>query len=333
MNRLNARTLLVLSCALLWGGCSATPPPRELPAAQPPSLETPLLEPGEGDVVLAAAGDIADCESMGGAYIATAKATATLLRKSPEATVITPGDLAYQNGTQQEFAECYHGKTEWGKLKERTRPAPGNHDYGIYGGSNNLDAYFKYFGASAGPNGKGFYSFDLGAWHIVSLNSMADRVSSAPSMAEQLRWLEDDLSRTEKRCILAFWHHPLFSSGPHGHSDRDPGKKTEPLWQALYKHGADVIVTGHDHHYERFARQTPKGKADENGILQFVVGTGGAELRRIRGAKPNSEKVLDQNLRDHGALFLILGSAGYHWRFIRTDGSIGDQSTERQACH
>jgi hypothetical protein len=151
-------------------------------------------------------------------------------------------------------------------------------------------------------------------------------------MQKQIEWLETDLSQNRKPCVLAFWHHPLFSSGEHGHESSDPGRNMGPLWKVLRHHGADVVVNGHDHHYERFALQAPNGTPDNSGIRQFIVGNGGAHIRRIQGLKQNSEKHLDLT-GDHGALLLTLHLDSYEWSFIRTDRSIGDSSQEPQECH
>ena len=313
---------LLLLAASLLSACVTLP---EEESVQERRLDLPA-----GTELLAAAGDIADCRDQKGAE---ARATGDLLRtRFPGVPVLTPGDITYENGTSAEFANCFD--KVWRGLKGRTRPAPGNHDYGIYlpVRRRNAAPYFRYFGTNAGPAGKGFYSFDLGAWHIVSLNSMAGEVAAAPSMQEQAEWLEADLARSRQPCLLAFWHHPLFSSGFHGHDRTDPGRRTGPLWLLLAGHGADVVVNGHDHHYERFAPQTPHGKADSSGIREFVVGTGGAHTRPVDAVRPNSEKVLD-GPGDHGVLLLTLRPGSYEWQWIRTDGSIGDRSEEPQACH
>lgn len=319
-------TLHLLLAAVLLTACAASFPDEELAA----SATEGRLDFPTGTERLAAVGDIADCRDQKGA---AARATGHLLRtRFPGVTVLALGDLAYQNGTSAQFANCYD--KVWRGLRERTRPAPGNHDYGIYPpvSRRNAAPYFGYFGANAGFPGKGFYSFDLGAWHIVSLNSMAGELPAAPSMQEQIEWLEADLAQNDQPCLLAYWHHPLFSSGEHGHDGADPGRKTVSLWRILARHGADVIVNGHDHHYERFARQTPNGAASSSGIRAFVVGTGGAHIRRVRRVQPNSRKILDRP-SDHGALVLTLHSGSYEWQWIRTDGSIGDRSEEAQACH
>ncbi|MFL6195580.1 MAG: metallophosphoesterase family protein [Thermoanaerobaculia bacterium] len=318
--------------ALLLAGCAGRPEtPTTPPPAPAPEAAAPLPSLRPGDALLIAAGDIAACNEDDGAQ---AKATAAVIAGFPKATVIAAGDLAYKNGTESEFSECYD--RVWGAHKERTRPAPGNHDYGPYASvyRNTAKPYFDYFGANAGPKGKGYYSFDLGAWHIVSLNSMADVLASAPTMAEQVDWLKTDLAANRKPCILAYWHHPLFTSGEHGDEPNDPGKSTKPLWDVLYSHGADVIVNGHDHDFERFAPQTPIGAADPKGIREFVVGTGGIKLRGPGSkAANNTENFLSDNRIDHGVLVLTLHPNSYEWNFRRVNGTDGDASTSAVACH
>jgi Calcineurin-like phosphoesterase len=302
------------------------------PAAHTVTPEQLLAAAGPKDALLAAAGDIADCAENKGA---AARQVGNFLAKLPRVTVIAAGDIAYENGTTAQLTSCFD--KVWAGLKGRTRPAPGNHDYGIYSPANRNDAkpYFAYFGANAGPKGKGFYSFDLGSWHVVSLNSMVVEPkvkAAAPSMKAQLQWLEADLAATGKPCILAFWHHPLFSSGEHGHQSFDLGRQMKPLWEVLQKHGADVIVNGHDHHYERFAPQSVV-PGNTFGIREFVVGTGGAKLRPIEGRVANSDRFLDDDANDHGVLLLTLHPGSYEWKFVRTNGTVGDESTAPQACH
>lgn len=269
---------------------------------------------------------------------------AELLRGYPGVPILAAGDIAYTNGTTQEFATCFDPR--WGFLKDRIRPAPGNHEYGIYPkdgapARNNAEPYFAYFGASAGPDEKGFYSFDLGTWHVVSLNSMAGVTArnqevpvKAPSMAEQIRWLEEDLRGTDKGCILAFWHHPLFSSGEHGDDKKDPGRKVDGLWKVLASHGADVIVNGHDHNFEVFGPQTVEGVADSaHGIRQFVVGTGGGEVRELeRPFKPNHEYG-EAGVSTLGVLLLQLHAGSYEWKFAKVDGTTPYASRAPEVCH
>ena len=254
--------------------------------------ETPADE-----VVFVGAGDIAKCDMLGGAA-----ATAQLLDLIP-GTVFTVGDHAYPNGSKKDFETCY--APTWGRHKARTRPAPGNHDFITEKGRY----YYEYFGESAGPAGRGYYSYDLGSWHAISLNSAIDVGASSP----QGRWLKEDLAAHPSDCIVAYWHAPLFSSGPHS-TDR----RLQAFWRMLYEAGADVVLNGHDHMYERFAPQDPSGKADvEHGIRQFVVGTGGGGVYKFKSPVPNSE-VRDNST--YGVLKLTLGPGRYAWEFVPMAG-------------
>jgi 3',5'-cyclic AMP phosphodiesterase CpdA len=247
------------------------------------------------DPVLAGAGDIADCT------LADDDATATLL-DGIDATVFTAGDNAYPLGRTVDFADCY--EPTWGRHKTRTFPAPGNHDYYSVGAA----PYFAYFGKLAGPSGRGYYSYNRGAWHIISLNSNIPAQAGSP----QEQWLRADLARNPTLCTLAYWHHPLFSSGEHGN---DPTMRD--IWQALMDFGADVVVSGHDHDYEQFHRQNTDGVADVNGIREFVVGTGGAVLRAFVDIKPNSAV---RDSATHGVLKLTLHPTSYDWEFVPVAG-------------
>jgi hypothetical protein len=259
--------------------------------------------PGHSLGVLVGAGDIAMCGSTG------PESTARLL-DDIDGTVFTAGDNAYFQGTAQQFRDCYD--PSWGRHKLRTRPAPGNHEYESAGAA----PYFAYFGANAGPPGRGYYSFNVGEWHIVSLNS---NVSMSTGSAQQ-EWLRDDLASHNASCVAAIWHHPLFSIGPNG-----PMPETRELWRTLYEAGADVIINGHDHFYARFARQTPDGVADTSrGIRQFVVGTGGAELVGFTRAAPNVET----RLSAFGVLKLTLRPGTYDWQFIAANSSQSDSGSD-----
>ena len=246
--------------------------------------------------VLVGAGDIATCIGAGD------EATAALL-DTIDGTVFTLGDNVYDFGTAAEFATCYD--PSWGRHRARTRPTAGNHDYG----TGDAAAYFDYFGAAAGNPGEGYYSYDLGAWHIIALNSNIDMaVGSA-----QLAWLQADLHAHPATCTLAYWHHPRFSSGGHG---SDP--RLQPVWETLYAMGVDVVLTGHDHHYERFAPQNTAANVDEvRGVRQFVVGTGGAGPRPVSQVIANSEVVNGDSI---GVLKLTLRPTSYHWEFIPIAG-------------
>jgi hypothetical protein len=272
--------------------------------------QTPRRSAGSSEeVVLVGAGDIADCDEEG------EHATARLL-DGIEGVVFTLGDHAYPDGTVSEFSRCY--APTWGRHKARTRPAPGNHDYHLVHGI----PYHEYFGAASGTAGKGYYSYDAGAWHVIVLNTSIPINSSSP----QIQWLRSDLAQhAGSACTLAYFHRARFSSGRHGSS-------TTPLaaWRVLYEAGADVVLSAHDHVYERFAPQTPDGSADTvRGIRQFTVGTGGAGLSELGTLQPNSE-VLDNT--HFGVLKLSLGPTGYRWHFLNAaDGATLDSGSA--ACH
>jgi hypothetical protein len=261
-----------------------------------------------GPAVLVGAGDIGACDLAG------ARETGLLL-DGIAGTVFTMGDNAYPNGTAGQFARCY--APFWGRQKARTRPTPGNHDYRVPDASS----YFDYFGPAAGERGKGWYAYELGGWRVYALNSNV----AADSGSEQSRWLRADLAMHPRRCVLAYWHHPRFSSGPHGSSTR-----TAALYQALYDAGADVLVVGHDHDYERFSPQSPAGAADSaRGIREFVVGSGGGELYRFGTPQPNSVFRYDA---DWGVLRLSLVPRGYAWRYLGVGGGkVIDAGTG--SCH
>lgn len=270
-------------------------------------------KPVDQAAVLVGAGDIADCRDLSGA-----EATAKLLEQIP-GTVMVLGDLAYPDATKRDFA-CYD-KT-WGRVKYRTRPAPGNHEFH----SSGAPVYFGYFGQAAGDRPKGYYSYELGAWHIVVLNSQCDDVGGCKTGSRQEKWLRADLASHPAACTLAYWHKPLFSSGSAHGNDAE----IKPLWQALYEAGAEVVVNGHDHDYERFAPQTPHGIADPaRGIREFVVGTGGKNHRPFSAPKPNSEL---RNADTFGVLKLTLKPNGYDWQFIPEEGKSFTDSGSG-ACH
>ncbi len=270
----------------------------------------PSPSPATGDAVLVGAGDIATCDTTDDT------ATAELI-DGIEGTVFTAGDNAYPDGRTEDFRECY--EPTWGRFKDRTRPAPGNHDW-----VNDLAGYVGYFGTAAAPDGVPWYSYDLGTWHIVVLDSMCAETGGCGSDSDQGRWLAADLAASGAQCTLAIWHHPRFSSGDHG-NDSGPA----PFWQALYAAEADVVVNGHDHDYERFAPQDPDGREDrDRGIREFVVGTGGKELRPFKDPKPNSEL---RAAVTHGVLKLVLHPDSYDWTFIPTGGDFSDAGSG--PCH
>jgi hypothetical protein len=283
---------------------SASPAPTTTPPPPDPSATE--------DPVLVGAGDIASCSLDGD------EATARLLDGIP-GTVFTAGDNAYASGTPAEFADCY--APTWGRHKERTRPAPGNHDYVTAGAAG----YLEYFGdAATNADGRTWYSYDIGTWHVVMLDSNCGFVGGCGADSEQGRWLAADLAASAATCTLAVWHHPRFTSGEHGN---DAG--VAPFWEALYASGADVVVNGHDHDYERFAPQDPAGTEDrERGIREFVVGTGGAALRGFPRSAANSELRVSVT---HGVIKLTLRDGSYDWAWLPTSGTVTDAGTG--PCH
>jgi hypothetical protein len=286
--RIATKVIVATVAFLIAAGCGPekTPPPE---VAGPP--------------VVVAAGDIANCASEGD------EATARLV-SGIEGTVLTLGDNAYPDGSEEDFEECY--EPTWGQFKERTKPTPGNHEYNTEGAS----AYFDYFGKAAGDPDEGYYSYSLGAWHIVALNSNCGEgeIHCGPG-SPQGRWLEEDLAANgEEACTLAYFHHPLFASG----SYRPGVKRVERLWEILYPAGVDVVLNGHDHNYQRFAPQDAGGRADpEGGIRQFVVGTGGRSLYEIPDPIANTEVYNDEA---YGVLKLTLHPKKYEWEFVPVKG-------------
>lgn len=294
--------MTLLSCGSSPLGPAGVTPPDSFPPGTPGG---PIPSPPSQPQTFVGAGDIAMCD-------ANSQATARLL-DGIGGTVFALGDNAYQSGTREEYRACY--EPTWGRHKGRTRPAPGNHDYESPGAA----PYFEYFGANAGPAGLGYYSFELGAWHAVSLNS---NVPTGQGSA-QAAWLRADLASSLARCTIAYWHHALFTSGPSGGTPA-----TGALWRLLYDAGADVVLNGHDHFYERFAPQDPDGIADPaRGIRQFIVGTGGGVLHQRVSFPANSELI---RVGAWGVLRLTLESDGYQWDFVPVSGP-GDSG--RGTCH
>lgn len=250
---------------------------------------------------LLAAGDISDCSSPGAAL------TGRLISHLP-GTVAAVGDEAAPTGSLSEFNRCY--APTWGSFKARTKPALGNHEYG----TGNANGYFDYFGARAHPP-NGYYSYSLGSWHLVVLNSNCGFVPGGCGPGSpQLRWLRADLAAHRTRCTLAYWHHPRYSEGPDTAASPGEALATQPFWAALVKASAEIVLTGHDHLYERFAPLDAAGKTDpKHGLREFVVGTGGRPhypaVTRIAG----SEKVITDRW---GVLRLRLSATGYRWQFL-----------------
>ena len=293
--------MLLLAC----GGRDVPTAPDQPPS--PPPVPPPVTPPAP-DEVFVGAGDIGWCGADGRPNL-----TASLL-DGISGTVFTAGDNAYFSGSTEDFRNCY--EPSWGRHKVRTRPTPGNHEYETPGALG----YFAYFGASAGPPGLGYYSYPLGAWHIIALNS---EISAFPGSA-QLQWLRGDLTANRTLCTVAYFHTPVFGSGANGGNTH-----MQAVWRVLYEFGVDVVVNGHNHSYERFAPQDPDGGSNPvRGIRQFIVGTGGAPLTDFPRIRPNSE------IRSStwGVLKLTLRSDRYEWEFVPVAGASFSDSGSA-TCH
>jgi acid phosphatase type 7 len=299
--------LLVFSaCTLAYCGNNSSP-------LSPSSANPGASTLGAGAPVLVGAGDIGLCGSgSDGAKTAGAELTARLLDRVT-GTVFTAGDNAYMTGSLDEYRNCY--EPTWGRHRARTRPVPGNHEYNSGGGP-----YFEYFGAAAGPAGAGYYSYNVGSWRVIALNSEIPSQNGTP----QMEWLRAELNARRATCTAVIWHRPLFSSGRNGDS-----ADMRDVWRTLYDANVDVVINGHDHSYERFAPQDPDGKADPvRGIRQFTVGTGGAMLYEFTHVRPNSEA----RGAAWGVAMFTLNDGGYSWQFIPVDGaSFSDAGSG--TCH
>jgi hypothetical protein len=272
------------------------------------------------------AGDIAVCGTMGDEATATiVDSVLTAYDGKVETAVFTLGDNAYPSGpggVENYFPRCFF--PSWGstRIMSAIHPSPGNHDYD----SGSAAPYFEFFGERAGPPGKGYYSYDIGGWHVVSLNSELYFEHGTPAEAKQQEdWLRNDLSAHRNLCTLAYFHRPLFSSGDYGASST-----MLPLWSVLYDAGADVILNGHEHHYERFLPQTPDGVPDPTkGIVEIITGTGGAELRKVH--YPLARNSAFQIHGRFGVLKLTLGAGEYRHAFLDADGRVWDAGGGK--CH
>ena len=291
---------LVLAGALALAGAAGLGAATAAPVA--------FSAPTAADPVIAAAGDIAcdpaDPDFNGGSGTPSRcrqQATAALLDGAD--AVLPLGDNQYEDGTFSAYQQSYGPSMSWGFYNAVAHPVAGNHEYNTPEAAD----YYAYFGAAAGDPVEGFYSFDLGSWHLVALNS-----SRSLGPGAQLGWLHADLAATTKPCILAYWHKPRFTSGSHP-NDLD----VDPFWRALYQFRADVVLNGHNHHYERFDLQDPDGFYDPQGIREFVVGTGGKSRSSFVTIQPNSQ-VRESNT--YGVLKLTLHANSYEWRFVPEAG-------------
>ena len=291
----------------------SSPTPTPTPSATATPTPTPTATVNFNSVTILAAGDIAKCTTTGDA------ATAAILAQYPSDPILTLGDNAYEYGSLTNYLQCYD--PTWGQFKNRTYPALGNHEYLTSGASG----YFTYFSGFGGPSGNGYYSYDLGAWHIIVINSNCSVVGGCQAGSPQETWLKADLAAHPNVCSLAYWHHPLFTSGQEGD---DPSVK--PIWQDLYNAGVELILNGHDHDYERFLPQTPAGVYDPTKeIIEIVAGTGGANHTNTGTKQANSVVFNNQTF---GVLKLTLNPTSFSWNFIPVSGATFTDSGSVN-CH
>lgn len=316
---LRAAALASAAVCLVSCGSPAQTAPAD-PLARPPETTRVVLEPPATRTVaptgtsksttftVAAVGDISTPK------LGNQVKTARLATSWNPTYVLALGDLQYPSGTLTDFKRYYD--PTWGRLKSRTRPAPGNHEYRDPGAAG----YFAYFGSLAEPKGRPYYSFDKGNWHFVALDSEISHSASS----SQLKWLRADLKANKRSCVLAYWHRPRFNSGAEHGSDPGMG----PFWDALYAGGGDIVLNGHEHVYERFARQRPSGRSTRFGIRELIVGTGGAESYRFGKPLTHSQSRV---AGVDGVLRLTLAQKSYRWAFVTVDGKVRDQG--EAVCH
>ncbi len=253
-------------------------------------------------LVVVAAGDIS-APTVGQQAV-----TAALVEALRPQVVLVAGDLQYDDGSFEAFSTTY--AQTWGRFRDKTRPAPGNHEYQSGG-----DGYFDYFGPLAGPDRRGWYAFDLGAWHFVSLNTgLGCADGSCGPGSEQLRWLEADLAANTRRCVIAWWHHPRFGSGLHGSFEA-----AQPFWALLAAHRVELVIVGHEHFYERFAPLDATGAPAPGGVVQLTVGTGGIGFSDFAPGPPATGSLVRQN-HTFGVLKLTLGEDDWVAEFVPVPG-------------
>jgi hypothetical protein len=286
--RLVALAAALASSVLLWS-CGGSSPSSPTPKGGGGAGGGNIPPPATGPVQVVAAGDVGEC-GFG------AHETGQLLERLT-GTILALGDLAYYDGSRANFRDCYD--PFWGQFQDRIRPVPGNHEYQ---NDRNATAYWDYFGDRAGPRGRGYYAFPEGGWRIIALNS---EVPMGPGSAQQV-WLRDELTTNRSLCTLAYWHRPLFTSGPNF-----PNADVRPLWDTLLEFNVEVVLNGHDHMYERFEKQDASGRPSETGIRQFTVGTGGAHSYDPRPGQPNSAT----RSKTYGILVLTLDKDSYRWDY------------------
>jgi hypothetical protein len=295
---------LVAACGLAVATAVAAP---ALPGAAAPAAAA-------SSPTLAAAGDIiGDCTGSSCGY----QKTAAVITSLNPTTVLALGDVSNRSGSASDYTSRFN--SSWGVFKAKIRPVPGNHDYGAPGAVN----FFNYFGAAANPP-RGYYSYDVGTWHIIAINSNCSEVGGCQAGSAQEKWLRNDLAQHPAACTLAFWHHPRYSSGVGGNNT-----SMKDIFQDLYNARADVVLSSHSHDYERFALQNNASQRDANGIRQFVVGTGGSFFTSFGSIKPNSQA---RNNNTFGVLKMTLGASSYSWKFVPVAGKTFTDSGTR-TCH
>jgi hypothetical protein len=312
----NPRSMARAVKRAIYGTPTITPTPTPWPTLIPFPTWTPVPLVNE-DAVLVGAGDIVTCGGDGSAM------TAELIERFPGAAIFTAGDTSNNTGTPAQYHDCV--SLTWGKFKDRIHPAPGNHDYMTY----NAYGYFGYFGEAAGDPKGGYYSFNLGAWHVVMLNSECHDIGGCRVGSPQETWLKADLAAWPSKCSMAVMHKPLYVSGAPNNL------QVRPLWQALYAAGAEIVISGHEHHYERFIPFDPKGKPDPaRGIQEIIVATGGAILETPKGSPlANSVMIISE---EYGIIKLTLHPTSYEWEFIPVeDGDEPGIKTDsgHRDCH
>jgi acid phosphatase type 7 len=282
-----------------------------------PPMPTPVAP--TGDPVIAAAGDIACSTDIATPETCQQRATSDLLLSTPLTAVLPLGDQQYETGRLDDFRRYYD--PTWGRVKSISHPVPSDHEYS----GTDASGYFEYFGPPAGPPGKGYYSFDLGAWHLVALNGQCAQVGGCERGSRQETWLAADLAAHPKKCLLAYWDAPRFSTGMVEREER-----FDDFWHDLYGARAEIVLTADAHHYERFAPQDPDGRTTPEGIREFIVGTGGKNHETFAAAPAANSEV--RNGDTFGVLFLTLHPAGDQWRFIPIKGQAFTDSGST-SCH
>lgn len=307
---------LVASALLLLTACGAAATGTSTSVAPAPRPVAPAAAAIHGPRVVAV-GDLA-CPPGGETTTSSCRqeATARLAGSRHPVAALLPGDLQYDSGAAHEWSSF---GASWGKLSFALHPAPGNHEYQTPGAA----AYYAYFGSRAGPRHRGWYAFDIGRWRLYALNSNCDDVGCGTA-SPQARWLRSDLAAHPRRCVLAFWHHPRFSSGLHGDAP-----SMSAIWATLQRARADLVLEGHDHDYERFDPRVAGGAVDaRRGIASIVVGTGGKSTYPVLRREPGSRKVV---VGRFGVLDLVLGEGAWRWSFRTVGGAVPDQGSA--ACH